>query len=111
MRTTLTTAIRSRIGEDFRNTYAALACDRGRVGWGVDEMEQQRCQRCNGMTFGTREGETEYCTVCGGVLGPAKTKLPCVGCGGKLGWIDGDDGQWVSCLHCEAGIAKAKGAK
>lgn len=26
----------------------------------------------------------------------------CRGCGGKLGWISPDNGQWVSCKNCES---------
>lgn len=32
-----------------------------------------RCLRCGNETKGQREGDTEYCTTCGGVLGPAYT--------------------------------------
>lgn len=31
------------------------------------------CPRCGHQTNGTREGDTEHCTNCGGVLGPAVT--------------------------------------
>jgi hypothetical protein len=31
------------------------------------------CGRCGNKTPGQREGDTEYCTTCGGILGPAFT--------------------------------------
>jgi hypothetical protein len=30
----------------------------------------------------------------------------CLGCGGRLGWYSDDNGQWVSCLNCQAGRAR-----
>jgi hypothetical protein len=38
-------------------------------------MSQERCPRCGCLTSGTREGGTEYCTACGGELGPAYTPV------------------------------------
>lgn len=35
--------------------------------------ESQRCPSCGNKTFGTREGDTEYCTVCGSPMGQAFT--------------------------------------
>lgn len=31
------------------------------------------CPRCNSETKGYREGDSNYCTVCGGTLGPSYT--------------------------------------
>ncbi len=46
-------------------------------------MTECRCPSCGNQTAGTREGDTEHCTTCGAVLGPAFTAEPpryCLGC-------------------------------
>lgn len=49
-----------------------------------------RCERCGNLTAGTREGNTEYCTSCGGVLRPASTPaFP------------------PTCVHTERGLCEA----
>lgn len=30
-----------------------------------------------------------------------QTELTCPNCGGRGGWIDGDEGQFVTCLRCQ----------
>jgi hypothetical protein len=55
-----------------------------------------KCPRCGHETRGTREGDTEYCTTCGAVLGTATTsdgtKAP------TNGWL-GPDGVLHQCAE------------
>ncbi len=47
-----------------------------------------KCPRCGHETNGVREGDSDYCTTCGGVLGPAYTPDGRRACKPDCVWVD-----------------------